>query len=56
MTDHVLCDEDVTGCESYGDDPCVWLGEVKNVMAVDELEHAGTSTVNSRHQSHRVPY
>jgi hypothetical protein len=55
--DHVFCDKDVTkgkGCEKYGDKPCVWLREIENVVAVDQMEHAGTSTVNSSRR--RVAY
>jgi hypothetical protein len=40
-------DDDGAVCESCGDDPCVWLREMENGVAVDEMEHAGTSTVNS---------
>jgi hypothetical protein len=41
-SDDVFCDEDVTegtARESYGDDPYVWLREMENIIAVDEMEH-----------------
>jgi hypothetical protein len=49
-SDDVFCEDGVTegtGCESYADKPCVWKQEMENVVTVDEMEHAGTSTKNS---------
>jgi hypothetical protein len=34
-------------CKYCGECPCVWLRNIDTVIAVDENEHAGMSTVNS---------
>jgi hypothetical protein len=52
-----FCNEDVTEgtvCESRSDELCVWLSEIETVVAVNKMEHAGMSLVNST--SRKVAY
>jgi hypothetical protein len=49
-TEHkiVPASDDNTPCALCGDIPCVWLGELGNVIANDQLEHAHTFGVQNR--------
>jgi hypothetical protein len=49
-TEHniVPASDDDTPCALCGDIPCVWLGELGNIVANDKLEHLHTFSVQNR--------
>jgi hypothetical protein len=51
----VPASDDDTPCALCGDIPCVWLGELGNVVANDELEHSHMFCVENRTRR-RVAY
>lgn len=51
------CDEDVMEKPLFNfcsDGMCVWLSDLKNVVALDQMKHTATSAIKSTH--HRVTF